>query len=126
NNRIAATLAVIERQDVEYVSIKASATVAPHTDWAHDEAVNEIVEKLRPVYRDAMHADPVTFINVDMEEYKDLDLTLDVYRKLMSEPEFQYYASGIVLQAYLPDAYQAMVQLQGFAAQRVASGGARM
>src|SRR5699024_1861490 len=71
-----------------------------------------------------MHADPVTFINIDMEEYKDLDLTLDVYRKLMSVPEFQHYASGIVLQAYLPDAYQAMVQLQGFAAQRVASGGA--
>ena len=124
NNRIAATLALIERQDVDYVSIKVSATVAPHTHWAHDEAVDDIVEKLRPVYRAAMHADPVTFINIDMEEYKDLDLTLDVYRKLMSEPEFQHYASGIVLQAYLPDAYQAMVQLQGFAAQRVASGGA--
>src|SRR5699024_9662443 len=122
NNRIAATLALIEREDVDYVSIKVSATVAPHTRWAHDVAVDDIVEPLRPVYRAAMHADPVTFINLDMEEYKDLDLTLDVYSKLMSEPEFQYYASGIVMQAYLPDAYQAMVQLQRFTAQRVTNG----
>jgi len=124
NRRIAATLALIAREDVDYGSIKVSATVAPHNHWAHDEAVNDIVEKLRPVYRAAMNADPVTFINLDMEEYKDLDLTLDVYRKLISEPEFQHYASGVVLQAYLPDAYGAMVKLQSFAAERVAAGGA--
>lgn len=124
DRRIAATVALIDRDDVDYVSIKVSATVAPHNHWAYDEAVDDIVEKLRPVYRAAMHADPVTFINLDMEEYKDLDLTLDVYRKLISEPEFQHFASGVVLQAYLPDAYGAMVELQSFAAQRVAAGGA--
>ena len=71
-----------------------------------------------------MNADPVTFINLDMEEYKDLELTLDVYRRLISEPEFKHFLSGIVLQAYLPDSYQAMVELQEFATQRVAAGGA--
>lgn len=124
NNRLAATRALIERRDVDYVSIKVSATVAPHNPWAHDEAVSDIVEQLRPLYRAAMTADPVTFINLDMEEYKDLELTLDVYRRLISEPEFKDFSSGIVLQAYLPDAYQAMVDLQEFAAQRVADGGA--
>ena len=124
DNRVAATLALIQRPDVDYVSIKVSATVAPHNHWAHDEAVENIVEQLRPLYRAAMHSDPVTFINLDMEEYKDLRLTLDVYRRLISEPEFKHYRSGIVLQAYLPDAYQAMLELQEFAAQRVADGGA--
>src|SRR5690625_7909722 len=71
-----------------------------------------------------MTAEPVTFINLDMEEYKDLELTLDVYRRLIAETEFKRFYSGIVLQAYLPDAYQAMVELQQFAAQRVAGGGA--
>lgn len=123
-NRVAATLALIERPDVDYVSIKVSATVAPHNPWAHDEAVDNIVEQLRPLYRAAMTADPVTFINLDMEEYKDLDLTLDVFKRLMSEPEFLGFRSGIVLQAYLPDAYGAMVDLQDFAAERVARGGA--
>jgi len=124
DNRVAATLALIKRQDIDYVSIKVSATVAPHNHWAHEEAVTNIVEQLRPLYRAAMTADPVTFINLDMEEYQDLDLTLDVYRRLMSQAEFKHYFSGIVLQAYLPDAYQAMVALQAFAAQRVADGGA--
>ena len=124
NNRLAATRALIERDDVDYVSIKVSATVAPHNPWAHDEAVDEIVEQLRPLYRAAMHADPVTFINLDMEEYKDFDVTIEVFQRLLSEPEFQNYRAGIVLQAYLPDAYQAMVDLQDFAAQRVAAGGA--
>src|SRR5699024_5361855 len=96
----------------------------PHNHWAHDEAVNDIVEKLRPVYRAAMNADPVTFINLDMEEYKDLDLTLDVYRKLISEPECQHYASAVVLHAYLPDAYGAVVKPQTVAGSRVAAGGA--
>lgn len=124
DHRITEILTLIDRDDVDYVSIKVSATVAPHNPWAHDEAVADIVTTLRPVYRAAMNADPVTFINLDMEEYKDLDLTLDVYQQLMSEPEFRDYASGIVLQAYLPDAYPAMVQLQQFGAQRVAARGA--
>ena len=123
-NRVAATRELIDRPDVDYVSIKVSATVAPHNPWAHDAAVEQIVEQLRPLYRAAMIADPVTFINLDMEEYRDLTLTLDVYRRLISEPEFRQFPSGIVLQAYLPDAYQAMVDLQEFAAARVAAGGA--
>lgn len=123
-NRVAATRALIERHDVDYVSIKVSATVAPHNPWAHDEAVDQIVSQLRPLYRAAMTADPVTFINLDMEEYKDLALTIEVYQRLIAEPEFLQFRSGIVLQAYLPDAYQAMVELQDFAAQRVADGGA--
>src|SRR5699024_9920009 len=64
DKRVADTLALIARDDVDYVSVKVSATVAPHNHWAHDEAVDNIVEKLRPVYRAAMQADPVTFINL--------------------------------------------------------------
>src|SRR5699024_4717820 len=119
NRRIAATLALIAREYVDYVTIKCSAPVSLHNHYSQDGAIIAILDTLRPVYRAAMNADPVTFINLDMEEYKDLDLTLDVYRKLISEPEFQHYASGVVLQAYLPDAYGAMVKLQSFAAERV-------
>src|SRR5699024_5691698 len=68
NRRIAATLALIAREDVDYGSIKVSATVAPHNFFFKHETAYDIVEKLRPVYRAAMNADPVTFINLDMEE----------------------------------------------------------
>src|SRR5699024_3848222 len=68
NRRIAATLALIAPENVIYVTIKDSDTVAPHYHGHHDEAVNEIVENLRSFYRVAMNADPVTFLNLDMEE----------------------------------------------------------
>jgi RHH-type proline utilization regulon transcriptional repressor/proline dehydrogenase/delta 1-pyrroline-5-carboxylate dehydrogenase len=123
-NRVQGTLALIRRPDIDYVSIKVSATVAPHNHWAFDEAVDHIVEKLRPLYREARDSSPRTFINLDMEEYKDLDLTLAVFERLLSEDEFLGVEAGIVLQAYLPDAFGAMVHLQQFAAERVAAGGA--
>ena len=106
------------------MSIKVSATVAPHSAWAFDEAVNDIVEHLRPLYRAANNSSPRTFINLDMEEYKDLDLTLAVFTELLAEDEFKNTEAGIVLQAYLPDSYAAMKRLQRFASERVANGGA--
>src|SRR5699024_3982913 len=35
DKRVADTLALIARDDVDYVSVKVSATVAPHNLWAH-------------------------------------------------------------------------------------------
>lgn len=122
--RIEGTEKLLARDDVDYVSIKVSSTVAPHNHWAFDEAVENIVDKLVPLYRQANNATPKKFINLDMEEYKDLELTIAVYQKLLSLPEFKNLRTGIVLQAYLPDALGAMIGLQQFAAARVAEGGA--
>lgn len=124
DRRLAGTMKLIQRVDVDYVSIKVSATVAPHNHWAFDEAVDHIVEKMRPLYRAARDSSPRTFINLDMEEYKDLDLTIAVFTRLLAEDEFKNYEAGIVLQGYLPDALGAMIALQEFAAERVAAGGA--
>ena len=122
--RMDGTMTLLNRPDVDYVSIKVSATVAPHTPWAFDEAVADAVESLRPMFLEG--AASGTFINLDMEEYKDLDLTIAVFTTLLEEPELQNYSAGIVLQAYLPDALSAMMRLQKWAAARVAKGGARI
>ncbi|CAN3702924.1 1-pyrroline-5-carboxylate dehydrogenase [Microbacterium sp. MM2322] len=120
--RLAGTRKLLARDDVDYVSIKVSSTVAPHTPWAFDAAVADAVAALRPLYRVAKETG--TFVNLDMEEFKDLDLTLAVFETLLAEPEFHDVESGIVLQAYLPDALAAMIRLQEWTARRVASGGA--
>ncbi|MGI6878918.1 bifunctional proline dehydrogenase/L-glutamate gamma-semialdehyde dehydrogenase [Microbacterium sp. gxy059] len=122
DRRVAGTKRLLERHDVDYVSIKVSSTVAPHSLWAHDQAVSHAVEALVPLYRTAR--DNGTFLNLDMEEYKDLDLTLDVFMQLLDREEFRQTRAGIVLQAYLPDCLDAMIRLQEWAAKRVASGGA--
>ena len=64
------------------------------------------------------------FINLDMEEYKDLELTIAVFTQILDMQEFRDLEAGIVLQAYLPDALSAMMQLQEWSAARVPIGGA--
>ncbi|MBV0893906.1 bifunctional proline dehydrogenase/L-glutamate gamma-semialdehyde dehydrogenase [Microbacterium sp. NC79] len=122
--RLAGTIALVERADVDYVSIKVSSTVSPHSPWAFDEDVEHVVQSLTPLFQRAAAATPAKFINLDMEEYKDLDLTIAVFTKLLDKPEFTNLEAGIVLQAYLPDALSAMIRLQEWAAVRRANGGA--
>ncbi|UWF77296.1 bifunctional proline dehydrogenase/L-glutamate gamma-semialdehyde dehydrogenase [Microbacterium neungamense] len=120
--RLEGTRRLLQRNDVDYVSIKVSSTVAPHSPWAFDDAVAHAAEALLPLYRIALRGRK--FINLDMEEYKDLDLTIAVFTSILDRPEFQSLEAGIVLQAYLPDALGAMIRLQEWAAARVAAGGA--
>ena len=128
SRRLEGTHTLLARPDVDYVSIKVSSTVAPHSAWAFDEAVEHVVEKLTPLFARAASfatgGKKAKFINLDMEEYKDLDMTIAVFTRILDKPEFKNLEAGIVLQAYLPDALAAMIRLQDWAAARRADGGA--
>ncbi|MDT0197014.1 bifunctional proline dehydrogenase/L-glutamate gamma-semialdehyde dehydrogenase [Arthrobacter sp. AB6] len=124
SRRLEGTHTLLARPDVDYVSIKVSSTVAPHSPWAFDEAVAHVVEKLTPLFERAASFPKAKFINLDMEEYKDLDMTIAVFTRILDKPEFKDLEAGIVLQAYLPDALSAMIRLQDWAAERRAHGGA--
>ena len=115
------TLALIERDDVDYVSVKVSSVASQLSMWAFDESVQRVVKQLTPLYERAAAGEP-TFINLDMEEYKDLDLTVAVFTTILES--FPDLEAGIVLQAYLPDALGAMQELQAWASRRRAEGGA--
>ncbi|MET0930813.1 MAG: bifunctional proline dehydrogenase/L-glutamate gamma-semialdehyde dehydrogenase [Aeromicrobium sp.] len=122
--RLAGTHELLARADVDYVSIKVSSTVAPHSVWAFDEAVEHVVDRLTPLFERAAAAPSPKFINLDMEEYRDLDLTIAVFTTILDKPHLRDLEAGIVLQAYLPDAVDAMMRLQTWAAARRADGGA--
>lgn len=122
DNRLARTHELLADPSVDYVSIKVSSVVAQLVPWDLEGNRDRIVERLRPLYRTAR--DGGKFVNLDMEEYKDLHLTIEVFTTLLDEPEFRSLTAGIVLQAYLPDAMGALARLTGFARRRVAAGGA--
>lgn len=122
--RLKGTHALLARDDVDYVSIKVSSTVAPHSPWAFEADVEHVVSSLTPLFERAAASNPTKFINLDMEEYKDLDLTIAVFTRILDEPRFANLEAGIVLQAYLPDALSAMVRLSEWATRRCAAGGA--
>ena len=115
---------LVARPDVDYVSIKGSSIVDPLPLWAAAATGEHIVETLLPLYLECARAEQPTFLNMDMEEYRDLELTLQVFEKLLDRPELAHVHAGIVLQAYLPDAPRAMERLHAFARARVDAGGA--
>ncbi|GAA3534479.1 proline dehydrogenase family protein [Aeromicrobium panaciterrae] len=115
------TLELLERDDVDYVSVKVSSVASQLSMWAFDESVARVVKQLTPLYERAAEGEP-TFINLDMEEYHDLDLTVAVFTRILEA--FPDLEAGIVLQAYLPDALSAMQELQEWASKRRANGGA--
>src|SRR5699024_12240287 len=59
-----------------------------------------------------------------MEEYQDLHLTIRLFKEILADPKFKDLEAGIVLQAYLPDTFECLVDLAEFAQERVAQGGA--
>ena len=123
-SRAERTAELIRNPKVTYVSVKASSLCAQLNHYDEEGSLERLKAQLRPLYRIARDSSPRTFINLDMEEYKDLDLTLRLFTELISEDEFTGYEAGIVLQAYLPDAAGALEQLMAFAKQRAAEGGA--
>lgn len=107
---------------IEYVSIKISTLYSQINRIGWEKTLEVLADRLRTLYRAAQK--DAKFINLDMEEYKDLDLTVALFQKVLDEPEFHSYQAGIVLQSYLPDAFAVQQKLTKWALERVAAGGA--
>lgn len=124
HDRLARVQALVERPDVDHVSVKVSSVASQLVPWDLDGSAGRVVRRLLPLYRAAR--DHGTFLNLDMEEYKDLDLTLEVFERLMASDELAPAEMGVVLQAYLPDAHEALERVTAAATARVSRGGARV
>ncbi len=115
---------VLSREDVDYISVKASAVASQLNLWGYEHTLERVMAALRPLYLSAGGAARGTkFINLDMEEYRDLRLTVDAFTRLLTEPELAGLDAGIVLQAYLPDSFDVLRELVSWATVRRASGG---
>ncbi len=122
DRRLERTLELIRRPDVDYVSVKASSVASQLVPWDLEGSRGRLVERLTPLFGAAR--DEGVFVNLDMEEYKDLDLTLALFTTLLDRPGLRGVSAGIVLQAYLPDSVAALDQVAAFARRRVDAGGA--
>ena len=114
----------ILRSDVNYVSVKISAVCANLDVLAKKESLERIDERLTDLYRAAASTTPPTFVNLDMEEFRDLELSVESFMHVLSKPEFLQLRAGIVLQAYIPDSHDALLTLINWANERFRNGGA--
>jgi RHH-type proline utilization regulon transcriptional repressor/proline dehydrogenase/delta 1-pyrroline-5-carboxylate dehydrogenase len=116
DERFKRLIEMIHRPEVDYISVKLSAVVAQMITIDEKGSLAKVCDKLRIIYADAdTHG---TFINLDMEEFRDLALTVDAFKLILSEPQFLHIHAGIVLQAYLPESHSAFADLVAFAVER--------
>lgn len=104
---------LLDNPNVDYVSVKTSSIVSQLNYWAWDDSLDRVITQLRPLFLKAR--DRGTFINLDMEEYHDLELTVAVFKRLLDEPDLADIDAGIVLQAYLPDSFPVLQDLVAWA-----------
>ncbi len=116
DERFQRIIEMIHRPEVDYISVKLSAVVAQMITIDHQGNLDKVCEKLRIIYTEA--ASNNTFINLDMEEYRDLDMTVAAFKAVLSEPDFLGINAGIVLQAYLPESHNAFAGLVEWAKER--------
>ena len=132
NHRYLHYLEALKEPDINYISIKLSGIYAQIHPLSYEQNKKELCKLVATIYQQAIDypytdQDGVTkpkFVNLDMEEYKDTELTLDVFEEVLSMPQFKNYSAGIVVQAYLPDAGLFQERLLKFARKRYAEGGA--
>ena len=117
---------------INYISIKISGIYAQINPLNYAVNKAELCERLAKIYQQSIDFPFIDeggvphskFVNLDMEEYKDAELTLDVFMTVLSQSRFKNYSAGIVVQAYLPDAWNFQSELLEFARKRVAEGAA--
>ena len=122
--RLRRVIAVMERPDVHYVSVKISALCAQLEVFDFEGSVARVCAALRRLYDTARRQMPVTFVNLDMEEYAELHLTVEAFVRVLSEPAYLTLSAGIVLQAYLPDSHGVLERIGEWARSRLTRGGA--
>lgn len=125
-------ISALKEPDINYISIKISGIYAQLYPLSYNKSREDLCQRIATVFQTAIDhpyiekdgSKTAKFVNLDMEEYKDSELTLDVFTTVMAMPQFKHYTAGIVVQAYLPDAIFFYERLLEFAKERVDAGGA--
>jgi RHH-type proline utilization regulon transcriptional repressor/proline dehydrogenase/delta 1-pyrroline-5-carboxylate dehydrogenase len=123
---------LLQNPDVDYLSIKISNLFSQFIAHAHQNNVEHICKRLQKIYAAAMDnryldkesKENYKFVNLDMEEYRDVETTMDAFKRVLSEERFKNLKAGIVIQTYLPDAMIYIKDLYAWAKKRVDEGGA--
>ncbi|WP_373001046.1 bifunctional proline dehydrogenase/L-glutamate gamma-semialdehyde dehydrogenase [Sulfurimonas sp.] len=112
----------LSNPEIDYISIKISTIFSQINPLAHEWSVNKLTSSLELIYDEAIK-NRHKFVNLDMEEYKDLHLSIDVFKEVLSKEKYLSLYAGIAIQTYMPDAFEIVKQLSIWAKKRVESGG---
>lgn len=84
----------------------------------------ELEENLKKIYRAALKADKDKLIIINIENHSELDITIEVLKKILLLSEFLEVKIGISLQAYFPESFEIQKELIEEAKKRLEKNGA--
>jgi len=131
SERMEKYLKALTNPNIDYISIKISTIYSQINPLNFEHTVQVLVEKLTKIYEQAQKFPYIApdgtksnkFINLDMEEYRDLAITVEVFKRTLDKPQFKDFYAGIVLQAYVPDSFLVQKDLLAWSKNRVDNGG---
>jgi RHH-type proline utilization regulon transcriptional repressor/proline dehydrogenase/delta 1-pyrroline-5-carboxylate dehydrogenase len=120
--------------EIEVVSIKISTVYSQISPLAREHTVSVLCDRLERLFRTADRASFTRpdgtvvpkFVYLDMEEYRDKELTAEAFMRTLDRKGLEHVRAGIALQSYIPDSHRTLLQLQEWARRRVAAGGGRI
>ena len=124
-------LAALQQPEIEVISVKISTIYSQISPLAREHTVGILCDRLELLFRAAAKAQfkrhdgtvVPKFVYLDMEEYRDKDLTAEVFMRVLDRPGLERAQAGIALQAYIPDSFLTQQHINEWARKRVASGG---
>ncbi|MGD9636253.1 MAG: bifunctional proline dehydrogenase/L-glutamate gamma-semialdehyde dehydrogenase, partial [Pirellulales bacterium] len=130
--RLASYLATLQRPEIEVISVKISTIYSQISALAREHTIEVLCDRLELLYRAAAKARFTRaggtvvpkFVYLDMEEYRDKELTAEVFMRTLDRPGLEQVAAGIALQAYIPDTFLTQARINAWARKRVEQGGA--
>lgn len=132
--RLGQYLEGLEWPETEVVSIKISTLYSQISALAREHTVAVLCDRLEKLF---LASDAARFkrpdgrvvskfVYLDMEEYRDKELTAAAFMGALDRPGLAHVRAGIALQAYIPDSFETMLRIQAWARKRVALGGGRI
>jgi RHH-type proline utilization regulon transcriptional repressor/proline dehydrogenase/delta 1-pyrroline-5-carboxylate dehydrogenase len=130
--RLEGYLAALQNPDIEVVSVKISTIFSQISALAREQTIRTLCDRLELLFRAAAKerfaradgAQVPKLVYLDMEEYRDLAITVEAFLRTLDRPGLEAIQAGIVLQAYVPDSFAAQRRVTEWAMRRVAAGGA--
>lgn len=124
-------LAALQLPEIECVSIKISTLYSQISPLARKNSIRTVSDRLELLYRAAAKEMFVKsdgqripkFVYLDMEEYRDLHLTSEIFMHTLSRKGMEKVRGGIALQAYIPDSSLVQETITQWALDRFNKGG---
>ncbi len=117
----------LQNPNVSCISVKISTLYSQVDNVASNYTISTVLERLTKL----LHAAKIEgqksgvhkLVYLDMEEYKDLTLTVDVVKRFLQNPDSNQFSLGVALQAYIPDSFSYQQELTRLAKLRLSKGG---